>query len=65
MSQDIRKMTHDEIEALNKYKLKKPVVIQYASAEEVAAATAEVLKEHAEAIEMLAQYDAGQLDLFE
>ena len=39
----------------NRFKLKKPVKIRYASSEEVAAATEEVLKEHSLLFDLLAK----------
>jgi hypothetical protein len=40
---------------IDRFKVKKPVKIQYASQEEVAAATEEVLRQYSYAFEMLAK----------
>jgi hypothetical protein len=39
----------------DRFKVKKPVKIQYASAKEVAVATEEILRQHSYAFEMLAK----------
>jgi hypothetical protein len=41
---------------IEQFKLKKPVKIQYASSEDVAAATKEVLKEHSRLFYLLAKH---------